>query len=311
MMSTVIEQVCSIALFGLVALRAPAAWRDPRARTLWRATVFGAFGLLCRGALVPASVLDGLLGGHNWLNLVQNLSAASAFWFGARAVLGLTLDRIPRNHVLGLLAALILISVPFILIDKRGTTDGRMFIVDHIDQMPTFIYVVVYTVCVGGLAGALLAGIRRRRSLFYWPFRVGAIAVIVAAVEEIVYATMAHWSLGSIVVRGELYHAFTPIFYPGLLLLMVASFLFAAERAGQRRRALRLIAILDPSLAHHRLAAGAELAQLYEVVVRVRNAQYSSGGPNTAGAEEAEALLSRYLAEQIPDFRRPVTYKPQ
>jgi len=209
-------------------------------------------------------------------------------------------------HLLALAATLMAITLPFVFIDKGETTAGRMFIAENIEQTAMLLYVLIYTATIGALAVALLFGIRRRRSKRYIPFRIGAAAIVLSTIDEILYATAAHWGWLTRPVRADLYLAFTPLFYPGLILVMIASLLFAAARAGQRRRALRLIAAIVP--LHRRPKAGAELVELYETTVQARDS-----GPLEASVESAvaraESLLSQYLAYQLPDFRRPVLYR--
>jgi len=309
MAARLVEQVATVLLLVLVVVRAPAASHESRARLTWVATVLGAVGLLCRGSLVSADWLDALLGHRNWLNLVQNLSATSALWLGACALLGLVSGRRPRSHLSALVCVLVAISLPFAFIDKGHRTDGRMFIADTIGQPATVVYVVVYTACIGALAVALLLAVRQRSSRYYVPFRLGAAALIAAAVDEISYAIATHGGYGETGARAVLYGAFTPLFYPGLMLLTSASLLFAASRVALRRKAVRLVARLDPSSARPR--PGREVAELYGAVVRVRDASAAGGGQDPPALLEAEALLSRHLAAQVPSFRRPISYRPQ
>lgn len=310
-MAELLEQIATLLLCALVLLRIPTAIRDPRARTFWFATLFGAIGLLCRGALIPAADMDRVLGGHNWLNLLQNLSATAAFWFGARTIVALVKGRAPRTYFIGLITVSVAITVPFALIRKGDQTDGRMFILLHIDQFAMFAYVVIYMSCVGALAATLLVGISHRSSKFYIPFRIGAILVIIACADEIVFAISAHWRLLPLRLCQFIDWLFDPLFYPGLMLLTLASFLFAAARSWQRRRALHLISTLDPQTPRKPQIEDSELALLYEVVVHLRDQQTCTAEPMAAALGKAESVLSHYLILEIPNFRRPVTYKPR
>jgi len=306
-----IETVCAVLLLLLVVVRAPAASRDPRARQVWLATVFGSVGLLCRGALISPRVLDALLGAHNWINLAQNLAATTAFWLGVASITGLVRERLSRTYLIGLSVSLPAITVPFIFIRKGNHTDGRTFIVTNLDQFATFAYVVIYSICIVVAAAMLLTVIRRRPSLFYIPFRVGAALVIFAGIEETVYAAAEHWQLLARAQREDLYSVFSYLFYPGLILILVASFLFASQRAWLRRWALILLTRISPIPAGDRPRPGEEFAALYDAVVEAQDAGRAQSRLARDALAEAEALLSRYVALQIPSFRRPVTYRPE
>ncbi|TAM71621.1 MAG: hypothetical protein EPN48_00705 [Microbacteriaceae bacterium] len=261
--------------------------------------------------MIPATAMDGVLGGHNWLNLLQNLAATAAFWLGARTIMTLVKGRVPRTYFLGLITASAAITVSFAFIHKGDQTDGRTFIVTHIDQFAMFAYVVIYMSCVGALAAALLFGIRHRSSKFYIPFRLGAILVIVACADEIVFAVAAHWHMLPLRICEFIDWLFEPLFYPGLILLTVASFLFVAVRSWQRRRARHLISTLDPRALRRGGDHDGDLAMLYQVVVHLRDQQMDTTGPTTTALGKAESVLSHYLLLQVPNFRRPVIYRPR
>lgn len=313
-MSATLETICALLLLALVAGRAPAARRDPRARQVWLATVFGSVGLLCRGALVSPQLLDALLGGHNWLNLVQNLAATAAFWLGLGSISGLVRERMSHAYLSGVAISWPATALPFIFIQKGDHTDGRTFIVTTLGQLPTLAYVVLYSASIVVAAVLLLVVIRRRPSRFYIPFRIGAVLVVVAGTEEIVYAISEHWRLLTSSERGVLYSVFSFLFYPGLILILIASLLFVAQRMWQRRRALALVARIAPMNARTVPRPGDELAALYEAIVQARDSE-ATQPPQAQGVAQAvaraESLLSRYVALQIPSFRRAVTYRPE
>ncbi|WP_308468469.1 hypothetical protein [Rathayibacter soli] len=310
-MAELLERIATLLLCALVLLRIPTAIRDPRARPFWFATLFGAIGMLFRGALIPAADMDGILGGHNWLNLLQNLAATAAFWFGARTIAALVKGRTPHTYFIALVAASVAITVPFAFIRKGDHTDGRAFILMHIDQFAMFAYVVIYMSCVGALAAVLLLGIRHRSSRFYIPFRIGATLVILACADEIVFAAAAHWRLFPPGVWQFIDWLFEPLFYPGLMLVTLASFLFAAARSWQRRRARHLTLMLDPRALPRGRDDDGELATLYNTVVRLRDQQTGTTGPMSTALGKAESVLSHYLVLQVPNFRRPITYRPR
>ncbi|MFC4245001.1 hypothetical protein ACFOYW_16655 [Gryllotalpicola reticulitermitis] len=295
----------------LVILRAPAVRRGPRSRQVWFATLFGAFGLLCRGTFIPPPTLDALLGSHNWLNLAQNLFATAAFWLAVRGIIGLVRETPQPSYLAGLLITCAAISLPFVFVQKGDHTDGRAFIAMNIGQTPMLIYVIIYTATVGILASELLIAIRRRSSRFYIPFRTGAILVVIASADELAYAILAHWRLSTQDLRGLLYTSFTPLFYPGLIFITIACFLFLGARAWQRRRALELVARLDPEAASRGRHPQGEIVLLYETVVHISDRAVLNTGPQNPALAEAEDLLSHYLALRIPRFRRAITYKPQ
>lgn len=303
------ETSTTLVLLIYVVVRLPRAVADRSSRVTWLASLAGLLGLLCRGSLVGPVTLDDLLGGHNWLNLVQNLLAVTAFWLVRAAIFGLVRKSSPRINVAGLVFALSSIAIPFVFIDKGVTSGGRDFVDTKIDQPAMLIYVLVYMSWVVYLAAAAFAGMTQRRSKFYLPLRLGTMLVIASGVDYGAWAALAHWQLGAPELRMWLYTAFTPLFYTGVLLTTIGCLAFALVLYRQRVRAAKLVRLLTPG--ESRRLGGAELAHLYAVTIVSTNGALQTKQPVSGWVREAELVLSRHAALQLPDFSRPLTFKAQ
>ena len=302
----IIETSAALALFLYVVVRIRHAVTDRQSRITWFASLFGLVGLFCRGTLVSPVRLDDLLGGHNWLNLLQNLLAVSAFWLMRAAIIGLARKSRARIDTIGLALALVTIAAPFLVIDKGATTGGRDFVAATIGQPAMLIYAEIYIFWITYLAGSILIGMMQRRSAFYALPRTGALLVFASGIEYGTWAFLAHWEVGPAWSRQWLYLAFTPLFFIGVILTIAGWLTFTFALARQRRRAAKLLRILSPE---RRVLPGAELAQLYAVAINTTNGALQENRPSAAYAVEAERILSQNTAMQIPDFRRPATYK--
>lgn len=202
-------------------VRTPYVLRNPRGRAAWAATGVGALGLLTLGSVVPQVVLDGLLGGSNLINLVQNVCATTAFWCMLRASTADLPVRPVLARPLSLVVMIAAFSVPFFLVRDRGGTEFH-FIVLGIDQTAMWLYASIYMACVAALTTVtLVRGVPASRGALV-PFRIGLVLVTAASVEEVVSLTADHFVLGSPEVRDVLRFAFDPPFYLGIVLVVTA-----------------------------------------------------------------------------------------
>ncbi|RDV44026.1 hypothetical protein DOE76_14935 [Leifsonia sp. ku-ls] len=81
-------QTAALLILAVVFLaRTLSAVREPRSRLSWLASGAGTLALLTLGTAIPQPVVDGWIGGQNWLNLVQNVLCTVAFWLVTQAAI--------------------------------------------------------------------------------------------------------------------------------------------------------------------------------------------------------------------------------
>lgn len=264
---------CAALIF---AVRAPHVLRNPRGRAAWAATGVGALGLLTLGSVVPQTVLDGLLGGTNLINLAQNVCATAAFWLMLRAS---TAD-LPRRpvlaHPVSLVVMVVAFAVPFFLVRDRGGTEFR-FIVEGIDQPAMWVYASVYMTCVAAITATTIA-----RGVLTTPgalvvFRIGLTLVLVASVDEVVSLTADHFRLFDPAVRDVLRFAFDPPFYLGIVLLVTAMGSLTLRRWARNARSRPHLRRLSRIARRHGVRAvdrgGDVQVRTYDLVIALRDAE--------------------------------------
>jgi len=295
-------------IIGVLSPRRDARWQRSSLVTLL-ACAFAAIALIWRGGVVSPDLLDDhLFGGHNWINLVQNVFTITALWFMSAAIFGITRNGPARLRLHWLAIALITITVPFIFIDKGDGTGGRNFVIHTIGQTPMLIYALIYMAWLTYFGVSMLIGTTRRRSWYYVPLRVGAGLMVAAAVFYAAWAILAYWDIGPQTARTLLYLSFTPLFFTGIIAQVAGSAVFTAALFRVRANARTLTIALSPDQPEP--APGTELAALYEIVINDVNRSVVDSRPASASAHEAARLLSQNAAMQIPDFRRKKTYRP-
>jgi len=281
--------------------RTPHVLRNPRGRAAWAATGVGALGLLTLGSVVPQPTLDGLLGGTNLINLVQNVCATAAFWCMLRASTSDLAVRPLLARPTALVAMVVAFAVPFSLVRDRGTTDFH-FIVRGIDQPAMWVYASVYMVCVAALTTVtLVRGVPASRGALV-PFRVGLVLVTAASIEEVVSLTADHFALGSPLVRDVLRSSFDPPFYLGIVLVVIAMASLTLRRwardlrcRGHHRR-LRRIARRHELRPVRR--AGDVRVRTYDLVIAIRDAEVQGSAlddTELVHVRAAERTLTRNL----------------
>lgn len=228
-----IEAVAFLALLLLTLIRLPSAIREPSSRLTWIATITGLAAVFMVGVVVPLSIVDGWLGGTNVANLVQNILATTAFWFVMQAALTLDGSRFSPRSLWELPAMYLSFTVPFLLIADRGSTTDE-FIKETAEQIGLWAYASLYMGCVILIMIRMLRGIHGRAPRPYILIRIGAWAILLASVVEIVYLTLRVGGLGrtpAVEVVGAL---FTVPFYGGVVLVCAGIIVFAVTRAGRR-----------------------------------------------------------------------------
>ena len=228
-----IETVAFLALLILTLIRLPSAIREPSSRLTWIATITGLAAIFMVGVAVPLPVVDGWLGGTNVANLLQNMLAITAFWFVMQAALTLDGSRFNPRNLWELPVMLLSFTIPFLLIADRGpTTDA--FIKETADQVGLWAYASIYMACVVLIMTRMLRGIRGRTPRPYILIRIGAWAILVASLVEIVYLTLRVAGLGRTPTVEAVGNLFTIPFYGGVVLVCAGIIAFAIARAGRR-----------------------------------------------------------------------------
>lgn len=164
-------------------VRIPNVIRVRTARLTWLATGVGALALLYCGTLIPIPVLDGWLGGTNYLSLLQNVSATLAFWLVMQAVI--TQGRFPLRQLFKwpLYVGIAAFVVPFFFIDRGTTSQDFMF--ERADQLPTFLYSSIYLAMIAGICVYLSAKVWKGGSLTFAALLIGAQFVILGSLLQI------------------------------------------------------------------------------------------------------------------------------
>lgn len=304
--------VSVVLCLGLVVVRAVALTNNPDRRPVWIASVFAAISLLTLGIVIPIGWVDAVLGGSNFWNLTQALSATIAFWFFYRATqLGAAQPVPGKPRWLVLAAVLAGQVVLFSLIQDRGAT-SETFVRDQITDPACYAYLMLYIVTVGLLSGR--AALIRRRSLRGTSaiFFAGSALVAVACTTHVVYLTVAHFqsveTAQSEVLRGLFY----VIFGPGVLLLIVAFAVVFFQRQRKllqpvwRVRALRL-ALVRRKVTDTPLTLGDVLRALFRPEPRARaNAEstflYDATNANDALLTTSERQLLERTTSDILRF---------
>lgn len=228
-----IEVVAFLALLVLTFLRLPSAVREPSSRLTWFATITGLGAIFMVGVVVPLTVIDGVMGGTNVVNLVQNLLATTAFWFVMQASRTLDGTRFDARSLWELPAMLITFTIPFFLIFDRGSTSSD-FVKETADHAGLWAYASIYMAWVIVIMTRMLRGIHGRVPRPYTLIRIGAWSILIASLIEIMYLTLRVAQLGRsepVEVVGNL---FTVPFYGGVVLVCAGIVVFAIARAGRR-----------------------------------------------------------------------------
>jgi hypothetical protein len=202
----------------------------------------GVLGLFLTGVVVPEGTIDAALGGVNFLHLVRNLCVTSAVWLVREGIFAAyspdesyraRFSHRPFAAGLGAVA----ITVPFLF--QHFVPTSARFVPENVQQLPVFIYAVVYMGILAFLAVSVLRiCLRPQESL---PVRVssrvvaaGMALVVLASVEEIAYMFTVHNDVGGSSLHQVLYVLFNPLFYGGVLLTSLGLGIPPAVKAWRR-----------------------------------------------------------------------------
>lgn len=302
-------QTAALIILAVVFLaRTPSAVREPRSRLSWLASGAGTLALLTLGTAIPQPVLDGWIGGQNWLNLVQNVLCTVAFWLVTQAAISQDGRRRTLN-LWPLLAALAAFTLPFLFIVDRGATD-YYFIPHRTGQTAMWLYASIYMATIASISFSLILGVRGRPARAYRFFRIGATIVILACVDEIAYLTIARFDLAPGLVVDVLYRLFDLFFYVGVILIVagIASFtvvrvlrlLNLRHKLFWLRRVLLRRGFTPPPVEDRSDLLGA----VYDHVIAIRDRQAMQQLtliPAELGlVMRSERIISRHLAGAAP-----------
>lgn len=213
----ILVAVFSVRLYFVAKLRSSTAFLG--------AAAVGLLGLFCTGVVIREQVLDGLIGGHNVLHLVRNLCVTIAVWLIRRGLFSAySREDQPRagftHWPLALFLAVAAISAPFALQVFVPTT--ARFIPETVTQVPIYVYATTYMAILGLLClSAARICLHHQESR---PVRVSARVVgaglcllVVSCAVEIGYMTLRFTAVGAGDVEELLYSLFSPLFYGGVL----------------------------------------------------------------------------------------------
>lgn len=213
----------SFAVLGLVlTLRLPpyVSSRTLPGPALW-SVIFGVLALLARGVVIPAPLLDAVLGGVNYLHLVRNLLVVAAVWCLRRAVA----DEIfrssktpgytrPRHRLAALFGLMAAVSILFTLTATGPTTETFIPQYAHLDAI--WAYASTYMVGVALMAADVGRLSRWRFRSYLGFFTVGASIMCVSSIVELGYMWMIHFDQGTDWERQLSYWFFQIFFYVGI-----------------------------------------------------------------------------------------------
>ncbi len=189
-----------------------------RAFPSWAASLCGLLAIISLGLVVPLETIDAALGGSNVANLLQSILTILAFWFFRESVREVAFDspkRVSRWVLVGLIVAF---SIPFILIPDRGPTSSN-FMSLHIESLGNVIYNVIYMGGLTWIVGDMIWTLRKRPGGAYALFRVGLGAILLSAVDEIIYITTA--TVTPSWFDTLTHDAFYVLFFGGILVVLV------------------------------------------------------------------------------------------
>lgn len=298
-------QTAALVILALVfVVRTPSAIREPRSRLSWLASGAGTLALLTLGTAIPQPELDGYLGGHNWINLAQNVLCTIAFWLVTQAAISQDGKR-RTVRWWPLVAALTAFTIPFLFITDRGRTD-YFFIPHHANQTAMWLYASIYMGAIGAISFQLIAGVRARSARSYWLFRIGATTVILACLDEIIFLTTTRFELFPPSAQNVLFHLFDPLFYVGVILIVagIASFTLLKTLRTLNLRHKRYW--LGRTLARHGFAPPRVedrsdlLGSVYDHVIAIRDLQAMQQltliRAERGLVERSERIITRNLA---------------
>lgn len=269
-----LQTVSFIVLAAAFCLRIPRAIRHTEVRLTWAATGVGALALLTLGTLVPQAVLDGPLGGHNLLKLVQTSLALVAIWLDAQAAIALS----PTGHRMTTMSLAVIVAlpaVPFLLIHRTEPTNQH-FLDQNIRQFPAWLYATLYLAALVYVATRLLIAFRHHRGIGARLIKPGALAMITASVVETVNFTIELLGPRHSRAAPVLSTGFNLLFYLGICAMSMGIIAYASTRTLRQWQIARTVRRLETADAARQpvrpsRTSLSQLAQLYVATVGVRD----------------------------------------
>lgn len=185
-----VEQIgatsCLLSALLIAIVRIPSVTRNRRGRPSWYALLVGVAAFTAKGSSIPLQLLDGALGGENYVNLAQNALAVVAFWILFRAVTSLEREEFSWGSPVIVIGAVLSFAVPFIYVPGRHGTSTD-FIDEFAPHWELCLYASIYMVWVTAFAIATIRAARDRSARMYVPIRIGCASVAIASIAEVVY----------------------------------------------------------------------------------------------------------------------------
>ncbi|WIE56292.1 hypothetical protein [Curtobacterium sp. MCBD17_003] len=247
------------------------------------------------------NVLDGALGGHNALNVIQNSLAMIAIWLLARAATrDQDLPRVAKSPLLliGMLAA---IALPFFLINRSERT-SQYFIDDNIGQVALYLYASIYMLSVAAICGLALMRQHQGRSAAQRTLRVGLVLIVAASLVEVALLSVEHALRLPATTNISLEEAFDGLFYPGVMcgVLGLASIAIGNWRQSSALARLtpKLQTIAEARGVAARPAPGGSRRAAYNLLIALSDYQ-ALGGELTEDDRGALRATERALSPRL------------
>lgn len=208
----------------------------------WVASGYAILGLLTLGLVWPATTLDQalpLVGGQNFLNLIEALTATAGFWYLRDAIRLYSEDRKPAQlrHLVLITAVLtgFFVAIP----DREGPAET--FIDDHLASAACWVYISLYMIGLVWIAlSSLFSALTRRNAVAGRLFITGFSLVIAAGIADLMYTAIGHFA-GKLTPPGSTFFlTFQLLFYLGMITIIVGYMLAGISRILWRYSAWQL-----------------------------------------------------------------------
>jgi len=208
----------------------------------WVASGYAILGLLTLGLVWPASTLDQalpLVGGQNFLNLIEALTATAGFWYLRDAIRLYSGDRPPGQLRYLVLITAVLTGFFMAIPNREGPAET--FIDDHLASVACWVYISLYMIGLLWISlSSLFSALPRRSAVAGRLFITGFSLVIAAAIADLVYTAIGHFAGELTPVGSAFFLAFELLFYPGMLTIIVGYMLAGISRTLWRWRGWQL-----------------------------------------------------------------------
>jgi len=243
----------------------------------WVASGYAILGLLTLGLVWPATTLDQalpLVGGQNFLNLIEALTATAGFWYLRDAIRLYSGDREPGQLRSLVLIAAVLTGFFMAIPNREGPAET--FIDDHLASVACWVYISLYMIGLLWISlSSLFSALPRRNALAGRLFITGFSLVIAAAIADLVYTAIGHFA-GELTPLGSAFFlAFQLLFYPGMITIIVGYMLAGVSRTLWRYSAWQLERMLGTpnslSLIKRMIQDPDPLDHAYGLTIEIQN----------------------------------------